>query len=134
MSSFKAALAAYKKTTAEVVPVNPPEAVAVMEEKTVPEVETIVVATDNTVTLTGFAAPKAEEGPKKRAPRGSSKKSAEPTESTDTASEKEPAREEPTRVRSSSPEGYAEGNSLADAILLVQSLLPVGSSITINKF
>jgi hypothetical protein len=66
MSSFKAALAAYKKTTTEVVPVNPPEAVAAMEEKTVPEVET----------------PKVEE-PKKRAPRGSSKKSVEPTESSD---------------------------------------------------
>jgi hypothetical protein len=74
MPSFRDALKNYKTTTAaapsaETVPVNPPEAPAIMETKTVPETE-------------GVPEPKAAEPEKKaRAPRGSKSKSTEPTAS-----------------------------------------------------
>jgi hypothetical protein len=87
MSSFKAALAAYKKTTTEVVPVNPPEAVAAMEEKTVPE---------------------------KRAPRGSSKKSVEPTESSDSVATDLPV-------------------LAADINVFVNALVDLGYAVTLTK-
>jgi len=78
--SFSDALKKYKKTATEVVPVNPPEAVAVMEEKTVPEVETPKATPAADVSTQ--AAGESESGvvgaeKKARSLRGFSKKSAD---------------------------------------------------------
>jgi hypothetical protein len=112
MASFKDALTRYKKPepAAEApVPVNPPEAVKVLEEQTVPETEGKAEPAPLEV-----AKPKAT-----RAPRGSSKKSAEPQESTAT--------------EASSPAAPAEprDDEMGYAIGIIKRGLPAGVSITI---
>lgn len=73
MPGFKDALKAYKANTSATPAVNPPEAPAIMEKQTEPETE-------------GKPEPAPLEvskpAAKTRAPRGSSKKSAEPAAST----------------------------------------------------
>ncbi len=86
MASFKDALKNYKATSttpaaeATPVPLNPPEAVKVLEEQTVPETEGKAEPAPLEV-----AKPKAA-----RAPRGSGKKSAEPQASSDTEASSAP--------------------------------------------
>jgi hypothetical protein len=114
MPSFKDALKNYKTNTAATPAVNPPEALAIMEEKTVPETEGKAETEPLAVS---------KPAPKTRAPRGSKKASAEPTASTDLA----PATEEPAS------EGKYDSAELDYLMRLVRSRLPPGVTVTITS-
>lgn len=129
MPGFKDALKSYKNrdgaaapTEAAPVPVNPPEAVKVLEKQTEPETEGKPEPASLEV-----AKPKAT-----RAPRGSKPKSAEPTASTDSA---EPQSGAPS---ASSAAVEVDGRDVSSSeldylIALVQRRLPLGVSITITR-
>jgi hypothetical protein len=89
--------------------VNPPEAVKVLEEQTLPETE-------------GKQEPKAEEpAPTARAPRGSKKQAEQPAA---------PAGSEVTSAGDPATAGSAD---LAGHVLAVSKALPKGCSITIRS-